>query len=481
MNMENPKTFISYCWSSPVHEHWVLNLAIELRESGVDVILDKWDLKEGHDSLVFMEKMVNDPDIKKVVIVSDKEYATKADGRAGGVGTETQIISKEIYDNQEQDKFVAVVVEKDKSGNPYLPTYYKSRVYIDFSEPEDYSESFDTLLRWIYNKPLVVKPELGNRPAFLDDSEGLSLGTTSVMRRALTAVRENRKSSPGTIEEYLSTFAENLERFRIGDVEGEFDDAVLANIEKLIPYRNEAINLFVAIAQYAPEEENITKLHRFFESLIPYLDNPPNVSYFKESDFDNFRFIVHELFLYAVSVLIKYERFDQANYLLQTKYYLKSPLYHHQQSVMVGYGVLSRSTASLDQRNTRLNLRRLSLRADLLESRSNSTGIDFKYILQGDFVLFMRSEIDKHDSYIHWFPITLVYLSRINRTFEIFARSISKGYFDRVKCLLNINKPDDLKELLESYSNNPGLLPRWQFHSIIPELLLGYNQLATSA
>jgi hypothetical protein len=37
-----------------------------------------------------MEKMVTDPEISKVLIVSDKMYAEKADGRAGGVGTETQ-------------------------------------------------------------------------------------------------------------------------------------------------------------------------------------------------------------------------------------------------------------------------------------------------------------------------------------------------------------------------------------------------------
>ena len=47
----------SYCWSSEEHEQWVINLATELREAGVDVIFDKWDLKEGHDALKFMEKM----------------------------------------------------------------------------------------------------------------------------------------------------------------------------------------------------------------------------------------------------------------------------------------------------------------------------------------------------------------------------------------------------------------------------------------
>src|SRR5215813_11139601 len=93
----NPKAFISYSWSSQEHERWVLDLATQLRESGVDVIFDKWDLKEGHDAIKFMEKMVTDPEIKKVIMVLDRTYAEKADGRKGGVGTETQIISPEIY------------------------------------------------------------------------------------------------------------------------------------------------------------------------------------------------------------------------------------------------------------------------------------------------------------------------------------------------------------------------------------------------
>jgi predicted alpha/beta hydrolase family esterase len=45
--MNAPKLFISYSWSNPEHEQWVLDLATQLRESEVDVILDKWDLKEG--------------------------------------------------------------------------------------------------------------------------------------------------------------------------------------------------------------------------------------------------------------------------------------------------------------------------------------------------------------------------------------------------------------------------------------------------
>lgn len=43
--MESPKVFISYSWTTPEHEQRVLDIATELVESGIDAILDKWDLK----------------------------------------------------------------------------------------------------------------------------------------------------------------------------------------------------------------------------------------------------------------------------------------------------------------------------------------------------------------------------------------------------------------------------------------------------
>jgi len=51
--VQSPRTFISYSWSSPEHEARVLQLATELEESGVDVILDKWDLREGADKYAY--------------------------------------------------------------------------------------------------------------------------------------------------------------------------------------------------------------------------------------------------------------------------------------------------------------------------------------------------------------------------------------------------------------------------------------------
>ena len=476
--MTVPKVFISYSWSASEHEQWVVDLATGLRESGVDVILDKWDLKEGHDAVAFMEQMVTNKDIKKVAIICDETYAAKADGRAGGVGTETQIISKEVYENQAQEKFVAIVSEKDGNGKPYLPTYYKSRIYIDLSEADKYSENFEKLLRWIFDKPLYVKPELGNKPSFLEEGEHISLGTTATFKRCVEALKNNKPYAAGAYDEYCNKFTLNLERFRLSKPDGEFDDAVIRSIEEFLPFRNEAIQLFTTIAQYSPTTEFVQKTHRFFESLIPYMHRPSNINQYSEWDFDNFKFLVHELFLYALAVFIKHDRLAQAKYLLEQHYYLPGNS-DHGRNVMVGYVVLREYLLSLEHRNKRLGLRRLSLRADLLKERCNGTGIEFRYLMQADFIAFMRAEVEAENDYKKWWPETLLWLGHFNGAFEVFARSVSIAYFNNAKGLIAIESAKDLEPLLMSYQDGTRQLPRWEFEGFSPSVLLGYEQLAT--
>ena len=425
-----------------------------------------------------MEKMVTDPEIKKVIIVSDRVYTQKADSRKGGVGTETQIISKEIYDKVEQDKFVVVIAEKDENGKPYLPTYYKSRIYIDLSEPDSYTENFERLLRWIYDKPLYKKPELGNPPSFLSEGEQISLGTTVSFKRAIDAIKNGKSYSYGALDEYLETFTKNLEKFRIKDYEGEFDEAVIKNIEAFLPYRNEFIQLLSTIARYDSREEFIERLHRFFESLIPYMFRPEGVTSWQEWDFDNFKFIIHELFLYAVAILIKLERFQQAAVLLSQRYYV--PGYSdYGRDVMVSFFIFRQYIKSLEYRNERLNLRRLSLRADLLKERCQKTGIDFRYLMQADFVLFIKGELYSERVFDIWWPETLLYLGHFPGPFEIFARAESKRYFEKMKCLFDIQSPDEFNLLLKKYKQGKRQLPNWEFRSFDPALLLNIEKLAT--
>lgn len=188
---KTPKIFISYSWSS---DEIVVPLAQRLVSHGVEVVLDKWDLKEGQDKYAFMEQCVNDPKITKVLIVCDKKYADKANARVGGVGDETVIISSEVYGKMNQEKFIPIIAEKDDEGNPHVPTYIKSRIYIDLSDAEKYEDEYEKLLRNIYEKPLYRKPKLGNRPEWLDE-EKTNLFPLSDLIRQLKGSSSEKKAA----------------------------------------------------------------------------------------------------------------------------------------------------------------------------------------------------------------------------------------------------------------------------------------------
>lgn len=476
--MSAPKLFISYSWSNASHVQRVIELASSLVECGIEVIFDKWDLKEGHDAYAFMEKMVTDPSVTKVAIISDRIYSEKADGRSGGVGTETQIISKEVYDQQQQEKFVVVVMEKDADGKPYVPTYYRSRIYINLSEADSYAENYEQLVRWVFNKPLYRKPAIGKAPSYIQEDHPIQLGTSSSCKRAINAIKESKPSASGALNDYLTTFIDNLERFRILERQGEFDDLVVKSIEDFTPYRNEFIQLLITISIYSQDEDYINLIHRFFEQLIPYLYKPPEITSWREWDFDNFRFIVHELFLYTIAIFLKDERFSYALYLMSQDYFVPRHA-EYSRNTMVSYDAFVTYMKSFEHRNNRLKLNLLSLQADLLKERTHSTGVDFRYLMQADFVLFIRKEVENVDQSCCWWPYTLIYIEHFNSAFEIFARSISKSYFNKVKELILIEKPQDLESLLTSYRDKSRKLPSWSFNSFDPVALLGYKELAT--
>ena len=91
----------------------------------------------------------------------------------------------------------------------------------------------------------------------------------------------------------------------------------------------------------------------------------------------------------------------------------------------------------------------------------------------------MRAEVGAKDDRTPWWPYTLPFLGHFNNPFEIFARSVSKTYFDRARVLLAISTPDDLAALIKSYQDGSRKLPRCDGEGFSPEALLGYTQLAT--
>lgn len=473
-----PKVFISYCWSSVDREHWVIKLATELVNSGVDVVLDKWDLREGHDAIAFMESMVTDATINKVIIICDKQYAQKADQRAGGVGTEAQIISAEVYRRQKQDKFVAVIAERNEDGSAPTPTYYASRIYIDLSSPGNYAENFESLVRFVFDKPLHKKPTLGKPPSYVSEVELAGLPTSTLANRAVDALKTGKSISLGAVDEYLELFASSLENFRL-PMDTRDDEPIINSVDQFLPYRDEFLGVLSNMIRYARANDYSERIHSFLEQLLPYMNRPTEVSSWSRIAFDNYRFIVHELFLHTLSMIIHSGNIEAADYLLGNPYIANDDGSGGRKAT--NFGAFRMPAESFDLRNRRLDLKRISIRADLLEQRARNTRNQFVQVMETDFVCFLRYEIIKGNTMKIWWPETLLYTFKQYGPFDLFLRASSKKAMPTLLKLLGASNIQTLKDVVDDFRSQKRQLPRWNYETLPVEGLMNLDALGSSS
>jgi hypothetical protein len=51
-----PSAFLSYSWESEAHREWVRAFATQLRNDGVNIALDQWEVHPGDQLPAFMER-----------------------------------------------------------------------------------------------------------------------------------------------------------------------------------------------------------------------------------------------------------------------------------------------------------------------------------------------------------------------------------------------------------------------------------------
>lgn len=152
--------FISYSHDSQEHKAWVLKLATDLRNSGIDATIDQWDLVPGQDVALFMQRGITKAD--RVLLLCSETYVTKADGGHGGVGYERLIVTAEVVEAIETKKFIPLI--RNNPSKTKTPKFLGTRIYIDFSDDEAYSTKLEDLCREVLGEPVKKKPPLGLNP-----------------------------------------------------------------------------------------------------------------------------------------------------------------------------------------------------------------------------------------------------------------------------------------------------------------------------
>jgi hypothetical protein len=157
--MNAPKVFISYSHDSIKHKNWVLELAKKLRYHGVDAILDQWELKPGDDIISFMEHSLLKTD--RVLMICTTTYVEKANQGVGGVGYEKMIVTPDLLHSIDSNKLIPIIRQ---SGTVSVPTFLRSKLFIDFSSDDIFESKFEELIRTLHNAPLHEKPPVQKSP-----------------------------------------------------------------------------------------------------------------------------------------------------------------------------------------------------------------------------------------------------------------------------------------------------------------------------
>ena len=157
---DTPRVFVSYSHDSEHHKEWVRRFAEDLRASGIDAVLDQWDLALGQDIAAFMVREISSS--TRVILVCTKQYVQKAERGTGGVGYERLVVTSELVQMIDTKKFLPIV--RDNATPAKTPKFLGPRFFVDFSRDADYQQNLEQVVREIHGTPSNEKPPLGQNP-----------------------------------------------------------------------------------------------------------------------------------------------------------------------------------------------------------------------------------------------------------------------------------------------------------------------------
>lgn len=456
----SPKVFISYSWSSESHKELVRGWGERLLAAGIEVVLDQWDLKEGQDKFVFMETMVSDPKITHVLVVCDRAYVEKANSRKKGVGTETQIISKEVYEEVDQTKFIPILCEFDEHGDALLPAYFNSRIGIDFSSPEKVNQNWERLVRVLFGKPELEKPSVGDVPPYITDD---SHTPASAIRSKYEDLRQAVVTERGGLNAYRKAFIGEaiffVDRLRRREQPaGDLPQQIVDDCGKLKHVRNHLIDWIVLESEHQSEG--------FGDALIDLLEllremgsRPKEVTTWNDNWFQAHSLFVYETFLYVIAALLSTKSFELINEVLTSTYIApesesySGARFDHFDSF---YSYSDTINSALSE-----NTKYLAPAAELIKRQSDRKDIPFGSIIEADLLCFMMSCIIKD---IRWYPQTMHYAG-YGASFPFFVRATQHKNFANLATVAGVQASDELKAIIkEGYEQAE--VNRWQIHDV---------------
>ena len=149
-NLRPPKVFISYKWEDEAHIRWVEQLARDLRQRGIDALLDKWEVHLGESFSNYMASAISSSDAFLFIMTNQSVKAVESQAVSGAVRFEVQLANSRKIAG-ERFRFIGVLRQGKK-----VTAYLRDSRYIDFRDDKTYSFSLSKLvdeLKGVSEKP----------------------------------------------------------------------------------------------------------------------------------------------------------------------------------------------------------------------------------------------------------------------------------------------------------------------------------------
>ena len=191
-----PKVFISYKWGDDSHNNWVVKFATDLRGAGLDVKLDRWEVRLGDSFTEYMTSKIGEADIVLFIMTKNSVAAVESVSQ-GAVKFEMQLaVSRRLAG--EQLRVIGVYKEGDK-----VASYLRDHRYADFRDDSKYDTNLKLLIDDLLNRNKIPNVEI------LPDLRALSDRHIEVLR-TLTSLFGNNSFSRSDIDKNIDTH----ERFK---------------------------------------------------------------------------------------------------------------------------------------------------------------------------------------------------------------------------------------------------------------------------
>lgn len=433
--IEHPNVFISYAWGSKEYQDRVVAFASSLVQDGIDVQLDKWALKEGNDKNAYMEKCVTDPSITNVLILLDKVYAEKANAHTGGVGAETQIISPEIYNKTDQSKFIPVVFEQGENGEIYKPAYLNSILHFDLSDADKYDDQYARLVKRLFGIEEFVKPQLGNRPKWIDSPQTVNIKTISAYS-SLKSIQPAKVKESQYIDFLSEIKTQIVDFYDANTIQYYTGEELIQEYTRTIPIRD----AYLQLLHYYPYVDNaIVHIAILFEEI--YRKTKASALY----ECDIRRTLLHEMFIYTIAVLYKSMDYDGIAYLFGHTYL--SGKYSNDDDN--NYCMFYYHNPVFDEAiNNRDKKEYYSGTAQFWIESINTTYCSKSSFVFADILCYNYSIFGNEYAGWRWFPISYVY-GKYNDDFSLLSERLqSKEWCDKICKMFNYNDTASFKSSL---------------------------------